>query len=74
MSEDDVIKLVAQRENENTKKKFMYDLDILLKFLREVRKEKKELEKIPPDELMYISVSSLLQLERRKVNNMSRLL
>ena len=44
-------KLIAQQENENTKKKTMYDLNIVLKFIREVRKEERELEKIPPEEL-----------------------
>ena len=37
----EVVKLIAQRENENTNKNFMYDLNILLKFLREVRKEER---------------------------------
>ena len=56
VSEDDVDKLIAQQENENTKKKTMYDLNIVLKFLREVRKEERELEKIPPEELnVYLS-------------------
>ena len=41
VSEDDVDKLIAQQENENTKKKTMYDLNIVLKFLREVRKEER---------------------------------
>ena len=55
-SEDDVDKLIAQQENENTKKKTMYDLNIVLKFLHEVRKEERELEKIPPKELnVYLS-------------------
>ena len=56
VSEDDVDKLIALQENENTKKKTMYDLNIVLKFLREVRKEERELEKIPPEELnVYLS-------------------
>ena len=50
------IELIAQQENENTKKKTMYDLNIVLKFLREVRKEERELEKISPEELnVYLS-------------------
>ena len=38
----DVDELTAQPENKNTKKKMMYDLNIVLKFLREVseRREK----------------------------------
>ena len=51
VSKDDVDELIAQKENENTKKKAMYDLNIVLKFLREVRKEERELEKISPEEL-----------------------
>ena len=38
----------AQQENENEKKKTMYDLNTAIKFLREVRKEERELEKISP--------------------------
>ena len=56
VSKDDVDELIAQQENENTKKKTMYDLNIVLKFLREVRKEERELEKISPEELnVYLS-------------------
>ena len=51
VSKDDVDELIAQQENENTKKKTMYDLNIVLKFLRDVRKEERELEKISPEEL-----------------------
>ena len=51
VSKYDVDELIAQKENENTKKKAMYDLNIVLKFLREVRKEERELEKISPEEL-----------------------
>ena len=39
VSKDDVDKLIAQQENENTKRKTTYDLNIVLKYLREVRKE-----------------------------------
>ena len=51
VSKDDVDKLIAQQENENTKRKTMYDLNIVLKYLREDRKENRELEEIPPEEL-----------------------
>ena len=51
VSKDDVDKLIAQQENENTKRKTTYDLNIVLKYLREVRKEDRELEEIPPQEL-----------------------
>ena len=39
VSKDDVDKLIAEQENENTKRKTTYDLNIVLKYLREVRKE-----------------------------------
>ena len=56
VSMDDVDELIAQRENENTKKKAVYDLNIILKFLREVRQEERELEQISPKELnVYLS-------------------
>ena len=58
MSGDDVDKHIGQQENENTKKNTMYDLKMVLKLLREVRKEERELEKIPPEELnvqLYLS-------------------
>lgn len=74
MSKDNVGKHIAQQENENTKRKTTYDRNIVVKYLREVRKEDKELEEIPPQELNPFSVSLLLQLERRKVKKMSRLL
>ena len=35
VSKDDVDELIAQRENENKKKKTMYDLNTVLKFLCE---------------------------------------
>ena len=39
VSKDDVDELIAQQENENTKKKAIYELNIVLKFLREVLKD-----------------------------------
>ena len=56
VSKEGIDELIGQQENENTKKKTMYDLNIVLKFLREVRKEERELEKISPEELnVYLS-------------------
>ena len=56
VSKEDVEELIAQQENENTKKKTMYDLNIVLKFHREVRKEERESEKISREELnVYLS-------------------
>ena len=45
--------LTTQPENKNTKKKMMYELNIVLKFLREVRKLKKgkNVDNIPPQEM-----------------------
>ena len=45
--------LTTQPENKNTKKKMMYELNIVLKFLREVRKLKKgkNVDNIPPEEM-----------------------
>ena len=56
MSKGGVDELIAQQENENTKKKTMHDLNIVLTFLGEVWKEERELEKISPEELnVYLS-------------------
>ena len=56
MSKGGVDELTAQQENENTKKKTMHDLNIVLTFLGEVWKEERELEKISPEELnVYLS-------------------
>ena len=43
--------LTTQPENKNTKKKMMYDLNIVAKFLWEVQKEERKLENIPPEEV-----------------------
>ena len=70
VSKDDVDKLIAQQKNENTKRKTLYDLNIVLKYLLEVERQ------IIIGNLTRgadpISQCSLLQLQRRKVNNMSR--
>ena len=66
MWEDDVSdKLIAQQENKNTKKNTMYDLNIVFKFLCEVRKEERELEKIPPEE-MNVYLSEIIIAARTK--------
>ena len=52
----DVDELTAQPENKNTKKKMMYDMNIVLKFLREVQNKERKLENIPPEEVnIYLS-------------------
>ena len=43
--------LIAQQENENTRKRAIYDRNIVLQFLREIWKEGRELAKIPLEEL-----------------------
>ena len=40
MSKGDVDELIAQQENENTKKKTMHDLNIVLKFLCDYGKKR----------------------------------
>ena len=51
-----VDELTAQPENKNTKKKMMYDMNIVLKFLREVQNKERKLENIPPEEVnIYLS-------------------
>ena len=47
----DVDELTAQPENKNAKKKMMYDLNIVLKFLCEFQKEERKLDNIPPEEV-----------------------
>ena len=67
--------LTTQPENKNTKKKMMYELNIVLKFLREVRKLKKgkNVDNIPPEEM---NLSEFIIAARTKIkgNNMSHLL
>ena len=80
MSIDDVDELIAQQENENTKNKTMYDLNIALKFLREYGKKgenvylsefivaarTKKGEKYKPSSLRGISSSVDRYLTRRE--------
>ena len=66
VSKDDVDKLIAQQENENTKRKTTYDLNIVLKYLREVRKEDRELEEIPPQELNLILSEFIIAARTKK--------
>ena len=48
--------LTTQPENKNTKKKMMYDMNIVLKFLCEVQNKERKLENIPPEEVnIYLS-------------------
>jgi len=53
----------------------MYDLNIVLKYLREVRKEDRELEEIPLEELkLFLSEFIIAARTKKGRNNMSRLL
>ena len=63
MSKGDVDELFAQKENKNTKKKTMYDLNIVLKFLREVEKKRIRENLTGGAECVPYLVDSLLQLE-----------
>lgn len=63
----DVDELTAQPENKNTKKKMMYDLNIVLKFLCEFRKEEKKLDSIPPEEVnIHVQLSEFIIAARTK--------
>ena len=63
----DVDGLTAQPENKNTKKKMMYDLNIVLKFLCEFRKEEKKLDSIPPEEVnIHVQLSEFIIAARMK--------
>ena len=56
VSESDVEKFIEGEENANTKRKTFYDLKLVKKFLVEERREIREMEKIPPAELVsYLS-------------------
>ena len=57
--------LTTQPENKNTKKKMMYDLNIVVKFLPEVQKEERKLDNIPPEEL-NIQLSEFIIAARTK--------
>ena len=63
VSKGDVDELFAQKENKNTKKKTMYDLNIVLKFLREVEKKRIRENLTGGAECVPYLVDSLLQLE-----------
>ena len=69
VSDDDVNAFSEQQENENTKKKTLYDLKIFRKFL-ETCDEKREIENLTPVELQAIIkkfVFAVRQKKRRRV-------
>ena len=49
VTESDVNKLINDEENENTKKKTVYDINIVKAFLAKELNETRDIEKIPPD-------------------------
>ena len=57
--------LIAQQENENTKKRTIYDRKIVLKFLREIWKGR-ELEKILLEKLNVYSSEFILAARTKK--------
>ena len=50
----------------NTKKKMMYDLNTVLKFLHEVQNKERKLENIPPEEVNIIYLSEFIIAARTK--------
>ena len=68
MSKDDVDKLIAQQENENTTRKTTYDLNIVLKYLREfiIAARTKKGEQYEPSSLRGILTSVDRYLTRRE--------
>ena len=64
VSDDDVNAFSEQQENENTKKKTLYDLKIFREFL-ETCDEKREIENIPPVELQAIIKKFVLAVRKK---------
>ena len=63
----DVDELTVQPENKNTKKKMMYDLNIVLKFLCAFQKEQKKIDSIPPEEVnIHVQLSEFIIAARTK--------
>ena len=65
VSDDDVNAFSEQQENDNTKKKTLYDLKIFREFL-ETCDEKREIENITPVELQAIIKKFVLAEEQRE--------
>ena len=64
VSDDDVNAFSEQQENENTKKKTLYDLKIFREFL-ETCDEKREIENITPVELQAIIKKFVLAVRKK---------
>ena len=72
VSDDDVNAFSEQQENENTKKKTLYDLKIFREFL-ETCDEKREIENVTPVELQAIIKKFVLVVRKKKTaTSMSR--
>ena len=65
ISDDDVNAFSKQQENENTKKKMLYDLKIFREFL-ETCDEEREIENITPAELQAIIKKFVLAVRKKK--------
>ena len=64
VSDDDVNAFSEQQENDNTKKKTLYDLKIFREFL-ETCDEKREIENVTPVELQAIIKKSVLAVRKK---------
>ena len=63
LSEDDIIKICDEQENENTAKKTIYDIVIFKEFLAIYNSfEDREIEDIPPNELQPIIKNFILSV------------
>ena len=71
VSDDDVNAFSEQQENENTKKKTLYDLKIFREFL-ETCDEKREIENVTPVELQTIIKKFVLAVRKKRATSMSR--
>ena len=70
VSDDDVNAFSEQQENDNTKKKTLYDLKIFREFL-ETCDEKREIENITPVELQAIIKKFVLAVRKKTATSMS---
>ena len=70
VSDDDVNAFSEQQENENTKKKTLYDLKIFREFL-ETCDEKREIENITPVKLQAIIKKFVLAVRKKTATSMS---
>ena len=67
ISDEEVKEFTEKLENENTKKKTLYDIKVFKEYL-DACDEKREIEDITPVELQESSKNSFLLCERKMVN------